>query len=703
MFIAFLLAAIAAPALAAPAFRFNATLGSHMVLQRAPARAAVYGVGAILPDYSESGSSSPAVTVSVFASAAPNTGALRHLYDVAAAVSPGGRWKALLRPAPAGGNVTVVASLRTAAQAARRADPHDRDSRALAPAAATATLTDVTFGDVWLCSGQSNMWLPLLHTFSRNKSVDALQRGQYGNIRGMFSDSQQGAGIAPWSTARAATENAGANASNPDYTLFKFSAACFYFAQALTDHMLADGGAAAAVPLGLVSNAVGGSIIQEWVLNTTIRTACTDDDNSDNPAETDAQKRTAQFQTLFDTNIRPYLGMTLKGWLWYQGENNCHGTMGNSAQRVGYGCMMPALVDLWRTEWSREPNTTDPLAPFGVVTLAAGGSEGGMDIGGMRWSQTANYGVLPNAAMPNTFLAQAFDLGDPFPTKDCYSAACCWNHYQPGRCASWLLGRGLANVSAARPAGGCQAYCDALHGTNYFMGPIHPRDKRPVGARLARAAYHTVYGGARAFTGPTVAGCALEGQGAAVLRVKYNTTLLRGGRVTLKAYNATAALSGFRVLTNASQWCLQSDLCPGQNTRYFCASTGPPRSGNFDAACGAPPSPSPDDGIPGPDPYKASWRKVNASLDAATGDVLLDLAPLGGAAPAAVQYAWHDVSDSCCTTGDKAFDALLGTTHTCAPGSCPVFGSESQLPGNPWIAQLESGRCKCVPPQRCDA
>ena len=77
MFIAFLLAATAAPALAAPAFRFNATFGSHMVLQRAPARAAVYGVGALLPDSPESGSSAPAVTVSVFAADAPSN-ALRH-------------------------------------------------------------------------------------------------------------------------------------------------------------------------------------------------------------------------------------------------------------------------------------------------------------------------------------------------------------------------------------------------------------------------------------------------------------------------------------------------------------------------------------------------------------------------------------------------------------------------------------------------
>ena len=32
--------------------------------------------------------------------------------------------------------------------------------------------------------------------------------------------------------------------------------------------------------------------------------------------------------------------------------------------------------------------------------------------GAMRWSQTANYGVLPNEALPNTFVTQAYDLDD---------------------------------------------------------------------------------------------------------------------------------------------------------------------------------------------------------------------------------------------------------------------------------------------------
>ena len=78
-----------------------------------------------------------------------------------------------------------------------------------------------------------------------------------------------------------------------------------------------------------------------------------------------------------------------------QGENNCDGTMGNSAGKLGYGCQLPAMVAEWRRQWSSEPGTTDPEVPFGTVSLAAGGSEGHpANMAGMRWSQTGNFGEI---------------------------------------------------------------------------------------------------------------------------------------------------------------------------------------------------------------------------------------------------------------------------------------------------------------------
>eukprot|EP01043_Picozoa_sp_COSAG02_P082656 COSAG02_NODE_20832_length_814_cov_0.847552_2_plen_61_part_01 len=56
---------------------------------------------------------------------------------------------------------------------------------------------------------------------------------------------------------------------------------------------------------------------------------------------------------------------------------------GNSDRSSGYACLMERLVASWRRQWSSEPGTTDPLAPFGLVTLAPSGGEGSPDIGTM--------------------------------------------------------------------------------------------------------------------------------------------------------------------------------------------------------------------------------------------------------------------------------------------------------------------------------
>ena len=39
------------------------------------------------------------------------------------------------------------------------------------------------FGEVWVCSGQSNMWLPMGFSLSRNRTYDALRAGKLSHIR----------------------------------------------------------------------------------------------------------------------------------------------------------------------------------------------------------------------------------------------------------------------------------------------------------------------------------------------------------------------------------------------------------------------------------------------------------------------------------------------------------------------------------------
>ena len=41
-------------------------------------------------------------------------------------------------------------------------------------------------------------------------------------------------------------------------------------------------------------------------------------------------------QGFHDTRVMPYIGMTIAGWVWYQGENDMHNFFGNSALKTGY-------------------------------------------------------------------------------------------------------------------------------------------------------------------------------------------------------------------------------------------------------------------------------------------------------------------------------------------------------------------------------
>lgn len=313
-------------------------------------------------------------------------------------------WKALLKPTKAGGNYTITATCTGCGNGT-----------------SVISVTNVTFGDFWYamfrssrgrsmqtptdtlltltpqpllylhhlprhCSGQSNMWLPVQHTFSRNDTVRSIQAGKFTNIRIMAGNSGnqpyakwptnygQKDGSNPWMTAEQAI--ADGTWDKPSFSLFNFGASCWYFGQRLAE-------LGVDVPIGLADTAIGGQRIEEYSLNTTLD-VCTDRMSEDIPWF-DAQ--------LYGQQILPFVDATIKGWVWYQGENNMGGTKGNSIANVGYGCEQRQLVVGWRQAWSKVPGTTDPLAPFGIVTLASSGTEGGPNMGAMRYAQTANHGV----------------------------------------------------------------------------------------------------------------------------------------------------------------------------------------------------------------------------------------------------------------------------------------------------------------------
>jgi sialate O-acetylesterase len=144
-----------------------------------------------------------------------------------------GRWSATLPALPGGG-------------------PYELEART--GQGATQTVRDVRMGDVWLCSGQSNMALPVSRSLGAAQEV---ARSQNDLIRAVTiplaaSPTPLETFAAPlsWKVAGPATTGG-------------FSAACYYFARDLQGSVR--------VPMGLVVSAWGGSKIEPWIAGPTLR------------------------------------------------------------------------------------------------------------------------------------------------------------------------------------------------------------------------------------------------------------------------------------------------------------------------------------------------------------------------------------------------------------------------------------------------
>ena len=354
-----------------------------------------------------------------------------------------------------------------------------------------------------------------------------------------------------------------------------------------------------------------------------------------------------------------------------------NGQKGNVLVNSGYACAMRQLINGWRAAWSKTPGTTDPLAPFGVVTLASSGSEGGPNFGTMRIAQTMSYGVLPTPTMPNTFVAQAYDLDDEWGpgASPCLNTRGKWQCCpQPGSGSCNSAGRYNATRCAGREAL-CATACAADWDTPCLMGGIHPRSKKPVGDRLGRAMVNTVYGGASAFTGPTLSGCAMAG---ATLTVQFNASLLRGDTLALQSLKAAGGSQLF-VQTNASLFCMEEEGVPNSTVKaYYC-----PTWAGGDGTTAFP------GGV-----LDKGWVQLNFTASASNTAIEVDLTPLGGVPPTAVQYAWGGMD--CCDHTDPN----LYVTSGCI-ARCPIMSS-SGLPANPFRAKITAGgTCECVAPQVC--
>ena len=351
-------------------------------------------------------------------------------------------------------------------------------------------LYNITFGDVFFCSGQSNMLVSMHYSFNRNNTYKAISNkdNKYKNIRYFFQALSQSDQVI-YVTPAVRPGHGGWNLEPSSSSLDGYSSVCWYFAQSLIDSY---GNDLSDIKIGLIESAFGGTMIEQWIENNTVQHECS---GTICPNHKCGQN--------YNSMVAPFINMTIKSILWYQGEANVYELGGNYINNTGYGCMQPFLINQWRNKWGYD-------MPFGLVVLPAGTSEEGPNSPHMpnfRWSQLANFDYLSNKAMGNTFAALAYDLGDP------------WNQ----------------NCEYVKNKGDHECVCcgDAPYSVNkttWYFGPIHPRCKLQVGQRLAKAGYDIIYrdqqnNNNQMNIGPLLSGCSLDNDTQKLL-IAFNSTFM---------------------------------------------------------------------------------------------------------------------------------------------------------------------------------
>ena len=309
-----------------------APFSDNAVLQREPAQSAI--TGSVPAGW---GTPPMAVTVSLVDEEGSGRGA-----NVSTEIRPDRTWKVLLPPRPAFGNFSLTARCTHGCAGAN--------------ASHTASLLNLTFGDVYVCAGQSNMQLMLDYTFSVNASVAAIKQGQYSNIRLFagpmnfdFATNQTDVFVINADQAGDAEQNknqlstggwrfprnlieAVPNGHNekPWFNtneFGKFYATCWYTFQSLTDSLIAEG--QKPPPFGLVAVAVGGTKIAQWVewdaqaacsnVTCCVSLDCTQSPpypNGPKPYQPITPTNCSGNAALFNGLIAPLVNTTVAGWLW---------------------------------------------------------------------------------------------------------------------------------------------------------------------------------------------------------------------------------------------------------------------------------------------------------------------------------------------------------------------------------------------------
>jgi len=252
------------------------------------------------------------------------------------------------------------------------------------------TLNNILIGEVWFCSGQSNMEMPM-KGFPRQPTKGGNNIIAKANpkvpIRIFNVDVIDGKMVRQFNK-KPQTDCQGQWNENSSENVANTSATAYYFAQYVQEVL--------DVPVGIIVSSLGGSMVESWMSREAlepfkeVNLAVLDD-------ATEIKKPTSTPSVNYNAKIAPLTNFAIKGFLWYQGESN-------RLNPDSYAKLMPAFVKDIRAKW----NLGD--FPFYYVQIAPFNYDGADKTSSarLREVQTQHMTDIPNSGMATTL-----DIGNP--------------------------------------------------------------------------------------------------------------------------------------------------------------------------------------------------------------------------------------------------------------------------------------------------
>lgn len=293
-----------------------------------------------------------------------------------------GKWSVSLKPIKAGTGYTLSVSTK------------DK----------SLTYTNVAAGEVWLCSGQSNM---AFMVWEGATAKDDVANANNSNIRLFNMKPAHETNAVEWEASFLDSLN------RLDYykpTLWQecnkesvnsFSAVAYHFGRVLADSL--------DIPVGLICNAIGGSAAESWISREIIEEKIPDilkdwtkndmvQDWVRGRAELNCKKSTVKGQRhpyeptyLYAVNQPIFDDFTVKGMIWYQGESNAHNIELHEQ-------LFPMVIESWREQQN------NPDMPFYFVQLSS--------INRPSWCNFRNSQRIMSETLHNVGMAVSSDKGD---------------------------------------------------------------------------------------------------------------------------------------------------------------------------------------------------------------------------------------------------------------------------------------------------